>query len=37
MIHAAEERQFRPKCVLFDSWYSSIENLKLIRPGMSCF
>jgi len=31
MIRAAEERQFQPNCVLFDSWYSSIDNLKLIR------
>lgn len=31
MIRAAEERKFQPKCVLFDSWYSSIENLKLVR------
>ena len=31
MILTAKERQFRPNCVIFDSWYSSIENLKLIR------
>lgn len=31
MIIAAKKRQFRPNCVIFDSWYSSIENLKLIR------
>jgi putative transposase len=24
-------RGFQPKCVLFDGWYSSLENLKLIR------
>lgn len=29
-IRAAEQRQFHPTCVLFDSWYSSIDNLKLI-------
>ena len=28
---AAKERQFQPKSVIFDSWYSSIDNLKLIR------
>jgi len=31
MIRAADEREFQPDCVLFDSWYSSIDNLKLIR------
>lgn len=31
MVNAAKKRQFKPKCVIFDSWYSSIENLKLIR------
>jgi putative transposase len=31
MVRAAEERQFKPNCVIFDSWYSSIDNLKLIR------
>jgi putative transposase len=31
MIKAAKERSFHPQCVVFDSWYSSIENLKLIR------
>jgi hypothetical protein len=31
MVRAAEERQFHPDCVIFDSWYSSIDNLKLIR------
>jgi hypothetical protein len=31
MIQAAEERRFRPACVIFDSWYSSIGNLKLLR------
>ena len=28
MIRAAHERGFRPRCVLFDGWYSSLENLK---------
>ena len=31
MVQAAEERQFHPDCVIFDSWYSSIDKLKLIR------
>jgi hypothetical protein len=31
MVRVAEERQFQPNCVIFDSWYSSIENLKLLR------
>ena len=31
MVHTAKERGFRPKAVVFDSWYSSLDNLKLIR------
>jgi hypothetical protein len=31
MIRQAYARGFRPRCVLFDSWYSSLDNLKLIR------
>lgn len=31
MIKAANDRHFHPECVIFDSWYASIENLKLIR------
>jgi len=31
MLRAAKERKFRPGCIIFDSWYSSIDNLKLIR------
>ena len=31
MVKAAKERGFEPACVVFDSWYSSLENLKLIR------
>src|SRR5215216_4386482 len=27
----ARERGFQPACVVFDSWYSGLENLKLIR------
>lgn len=31
MLKKAKERGFKPDYVLFDSWYSSLENLKLIR------
>lgn len=31
MIRAAYARGFRPRCVVFDGWYSSLENLKLVR------
>lgn len=31
MLRAADERKFQPGCIIFDSWYSSIDNLKLIR------
>jgi len=31
MIETGKQRGFQPKCVVFDSWYSSLENLKLIR------
>lgn len=31
MIDAAHGRGFRPACVLFDGWYSSLENLKHLR------
>jgi len=31
MIDTALERGFIPECVLFDSWYSSVENLKRLR------
>lgn len=31
MLDTAENRGFKPEYVLFDSWYSSIENLKSIR------
>lgn len=30
MIISAKERGFKPKYVLFDAWYASLENLKLI-------
>lgn len=31
MITTAHERGFSPEMVLFDSWYASLENLKLLR------
>jgi len=31
MIEAARRRGFRPRAVLFDSWYSGLENLKAVR------
>ncbi len=31
MLKEAHERGFAPACVVFDSWYSSLENLKIIR------
>ncbi len=31
MLATAEERGFVPECVVFDSWYASLENLKAIR------
>lgn len=31
MLLEAFERGFKPKLVCFDSWYGSIENLKLVR------
>lgn len=31
MLLTAKERGFLPACVLFDSWYSSLDNLKTIR------
>jgi putative transposase len=31
MVKSAQVRGFQPKCVLFDSWYSGLENLKLVR------
>jgi hypothetical protein len=31
MLAIAKERGFAPQCVVFDSWYSSLDNLKLIR------
>jgi len=31
MLKEAHTRGFQPSCVVFDSWYSGLENLKLIR------
>ena len=31
MLATAEERGFSPKLVAFDSWYGSLENLKLVN------
>lgn len=31
MLITAKERGFKPKYVIFDSWYSSLENLKIVR------
>lgn len=31
MLHCAKERGFQPKFVMFDSWYTSLNNLKTIR------
>ena len=31
MLETARQRGFEPECVLWDSWYSSLDNLKLLR------
>lgn len=31
MLAAAAGRGFAPRCVLFDQWYASLENLKAVR------
>jgi hypothetical protein len=31
MLKTAKQREFSPKCIVFDSWYASMENLKLVR------
>ena len=31
MLTTANERGFQPQCVAFDSWFSGLENLKLIN------
>jgi hypothetical protein len=30
MLQTAKERGFQPRCVAFDGWFSSLENLKLL-------
>ncbi len=38
MLQTARQRGFKPDCVLWDSWYSSLDNLKLLRSwGWSFF
>src|SRR2546428_8880757 len=31
LLNAAHVRGFQPACVVFDSWYAGLENLKLLR------
>ena len=31
LLRVARARGFRPECVAFDSWYASLDNLKVIR------
>ena len=31
LIATAHQRGFRPECVVFDSWYSSLKNLKTLE------
>ena len=35
MLEAAHARGFSPACVAFDGWYSGLENLKQLRPGLA--
>lgn len=30
-FHSARQRGFQPRCLVFAGWYSSLENLKLLR------
>lgn len=34
MLTSAKDRHFEPELVAFDSWYSSLENLKLLRDDL---
>jgi hypothetical protein len=34
MWSTAAARGFQPSVAAFDSWYSSLDNLKLIRAGL---
>jgi len=37
MLTTAKDRGFQPQCVAFDSWFSGLENLKLINSyGWTC-
>ena len=31
LLHVAQQRGFAPRCVLFDSWYASLANLRQVR------
>ena len=31
LLLTAQQREFTPECVLLDSWYASIDNLRLVR------
>jgi putative transposase len=31
LLRTAQERGFAPECVLFDGWYSSLDNLKVLQ------
>jgi putative transposase len=31
MLLTAEQREFVPECVLFDGWYASLDNLKMVQ------
>jgi putative transposase len=31
MLETAHQRGFQPQCIVFDSWYGSLDNLKRIR------
>jgi len=33
LLATARARAFRPRCVVFDSWYASLENLKAVRDA----
>ena len=33
LLRVAQERGFAPECVLFDGWYSSLNNLKRLRTS----
>jgi putative transposase len=33
LLRVAKERGFAPECVLFDGWYSSLDNLKRLRAS----